>query len=208
VAIADPSKRIEGYPNDPPREKEVLRFKTYEYDLPFNYPNVEVKRYWHGGEKHGVELFPIKQTDINQQSLMPGDSIVIQEDEPIVEVAVIGSACTPPGYVTLEAEMIDGERRDDETVRALPIRFRADNLWGMHLRGDLLKAGPEVTYRHSPVTGMSCAIFQIPKSKLVRIKSGSTVPGWEEDNYPDDIHYSIRVIRVTVVDPQSPNGKV
>src|SRR5262249_43825812 len=115
---------------------------------------------------------------------------------------------TPPGYVTLEAEMIDGERRDDETVRALPIRFRADNLWGMHLRGDLLKAGPEVTYRHSPVTGMSCAIFQIPKSKIDRIKCGSTVPGSEEDNYPDDIHYSLRVIRVTVVHPQSPNGKV
>jgi hypothetical protein len=196
------STRIKGYPNDSPREKEELRFKTYEYDVPFNYPNVEVKRYWHGGEKHGLELFPIKQTDINQQSLMPADSIVIHEDEPIVEVAVIGSACTPPGYVTLEADLVDGERRDDETIRALPVRFRADNLWGMHLRGDLLKEGPEVTYRNLPVTGMSCAVFQIPKSKTVRIKGGSTVPGWEEDNYPDDIHYSFRVIRVTVVESQ------
>ena len=33
-----------------------------------------------------------------------------------------------------------------------------------------------------------------------RIQGGSTVPGWEEDNYPDDIHYSFRVIRVTVVE--------
>ncbi len=78
----------------------------------------------------------------------------------------------------------------------------------MHLRGDLLQAGPEVTYRNSPITGMSCAIFQIPKSKLVRIKSGSTIPGWEEDNYPDDIHYSIRIIRVTVVEDGKSNGRV
>jgi hypothetical protein len=196
----DESTRIRGYPGDAPRRKEVLRFKTYEYDVPFNYPNVEVKRHWHGGEKHGLELFPIKQTDINQQSLMPADSIVIREDEPIVEVAVIGSACTPPGYVTLEADLAEGERRGDETIRALPVRFRADYLWGMHLRGDLLKEGPEVTYRHLPVAGMSCAIFQIPKATTVRIKGGSTIPGWDEDNYPDDIHYSFRVIRVTVVD--------
>jgi hypothetical protein len=174
--------------------------------MPFNYPNVQVRRVWYGSEPHGVELFPIKQTDIHKQSLMPADSIVIHEDEPIVSVVVIGSACTPPGYVTLEAEPIDGERRGDETVRALPMRFRVDNLWGMHLRGDLLREGPEVTYRTLPVAGMSCAVFHLPKSRTVRIKGGSTVPGWEEDNYPDDIHYSFRVIRVTVVDQDGKAG--
>ncbi len=48
MAVADTSKRIKGYPNDPPREKEVLRFKTYEYDMPFNYANVEVMSLWNG----------------------------------------------------------------------------------------------------------------------------------------------------------------
>jgi hypothetical protein len=207
VAIADPSKRIQGYPNDRPRQKEVLRFKTYEYDMPFNYPNVQVRRVWYGSEPHGVELFPIKQTDPERgSSHRPADSIAIVEAHPIVRVAVVGSACTPPGWVTLEVEPVEGVRRTDETVADLPLRFRADNLWGMHLRGDLLREGPEVTYRNLPVAGMSCAVFHLPKSRTVRIKGGSTVPGWEEDNYPDDIHYSFRVIRVTVVDQDGKAG--
>jgi hypothetical protein len=57
-----------------------------------------------------------------------------------------------------------------------------------------------------PVAGMSCAVFHLPKSRTVRINGGSTVPGWEEDNYPDDIHYSFRVIRVTVVDQDGKAG--
>jgi hypothetical protein len=199
MAQVDMSKRIEGYPNDAPREKEVLRLKTYEYSVPFNYPNVEVDRVWHGGEKHGMELFLIKQGENYSQTFLPADSIVIDEDEPIVAVAVVGSACTPPGYIMLEAEPIDGERRPKESPRALPMRFRADNLWGMHLRADLLTASPDVHYAQLPVAGMSCARFDIPKSSRVRIKGGSTVPGWEDDNHPDDNHYSFRIIRLTVV---------
>lgn len=51
---------------------------------------------------------------------------------------------------------------------------------------------------HIPVAGMSCAIFEIPKSKKIIIKGGSAIAGWHEDNYPDDAHYSFRIIRITV----------
>jgi hypothetical protein len=203
VVVSLTDKRIEGYPGDPPQERELLHLKTYEYRMPFNYPNATVDRVWHGRESVGVELFPIKQTDIHVQSGLPADSIVIEEDEPIVRVAVIGSACTPPGYVTLEAELVEGQRRGDELIRSLPVRFRADNLWGMHLRWDLVQASPDVTYKQLPVAGMSCAVFEIPKSRKVWIKAGSTIPGWHEDNYPDDIHYAIRIVRTTVVSSAS-----
>ena len=33
-------RRITGYPDDAPREKKELELKTYEYEFPFNYPNV------------------------------------------------------------------------------------------------------------------------------------------------------------------------
>jgi hypothetical protein len=143
----------------------VLRFKIYEYNFLFNYSNIEVKRVYHGSEKHGMALFLIKQTAIHKQSPMPANSIVTRKNEPIVRVVMIGSAYTLPGYVTLEADPIRGERRDGETIRAVPIRFRADNLWRMHLRSDLLTTEPEVTYEHLPVAGMSYEIFEMPKSK-------------------------------------------
>ena len=69
----------------------------------------------------------------------------------------------------------------------LPARF-AD-------RGLAIKA----IYREFPLAGMSCAVFAIPPSKSVRVMGGGAVPGWHEDNWPDDVQYSFRTIRVTVV---------
>ncbi len=197
------SKKVPPY-EDEVRGKEELVLKTYEYVLPFNYSNVEVNRSWHGGEQHGMELFPI--TSVDGKHHHPSDSITIVEEEPVVKVVVIGSACTPPGYVTVEAKTIDGFRRLKEDLEAMPVRFRQDGLWGMHLRVDLLreKAGDAYTekakshYKELPITGMSCAIFEIPKSKKVIVKGGSAIGGWNEDTYPDDAHYSFRIIRVTV----------
>jgi hypothetical protein len=53
--------------------------------------------------------------------------------------------------------------------------------------------------REFPLAGMSCAIFEIPESKKIRISGGSQIPGWTDDTYPDDAHYSFRIIRTTVV---------
>ena len=65
-----------------------------------------------------------------------GDCIVVREEKPIVRVVVIGSACTPPGYVQVECEELASWRRKDELRTIMPVRFRINNLWGMHLRGD------------------------------------------------------------------------
>ena len=55
-------------------------------------------------------------------------------------------------------------------------------------------------YRELPLTGMSSALFSIPRSEKVRIMAGSEILGWTNDSYPDDAHYSIKMIRVTVCD--------
>ena len=54
-------------------------------------------------------------------------------------------------------------------------------------------------YREFPDVGMSCAIFSIPRAYRVVVTGGSEVFGWQEDNFPDDIHYSFRIIRTTVL---------
>lgn len=215
-------QRVPGYENEPLREKTELALKTYEYLIPFNYPNVEVKRHqYHGPEFHGMELLTIN-TGADNLGQVPADTIVIHEDDPIVRVAVIGSACTPPGYVTLEAEPTEEFRRYNELAEALPVRFRIDNLWGMHLRLDQwLGKGEDdrplpqeftehwpgfadgtlrCTSREMPLAGMSCAIFEIPRSKKVAISGGGAVAGWTSDSGgADDCHYSFRIIRTTVV---------
>ena len=199
MATEAADKRITGYPNDPPRERKALNLTTYEYEFPFNYPNVVVDRVWVGGERHGIELFPIKTTDGSTATTqLPADWIVIEEDEPMVRVAVIGSACTPPGSILVECDTIDSFRHDGENERAVSARFRVDNLWGMHLRADLLQQGG--SYHALPVAGMSCAVLEIPPSHRVRVSGMGAIPAWSEDGYPDDVHYSIRYIRTTVAE--------
>ena len=217
--------------DDPVRPKKELKLKTYEYELPFNYDNVVVERIWQGGETHGMELNPTNTLCTSGDKHIPGDGLTITEEEPIVRVEVIGSACTPPGFVMVEAEPVEGWRRADELAEVMPTRFRIDNLWGMHLRADqwLRKAGGDfepwqgkenypatdrlpgwlkrrgadakMIYQELPITGMSCAIFAIPPSRRVTIMGGSTFPGWHGDNNPDDVQYSFRMIRVTVSIP-------
>ena len=227
--MSDSDKRIVGYPDDPPRPKKELKLRTYEYEMPFNYENVVVDRIWQGGEFHGVEMNPTNTLCTSGDKHLPGDAIIITEEEPIVRVEVIGSACTPPGHIMLEAEPIEGWRRPDEVSEVMPTRFLIDRLWGMHLRADQWirkmkeddnfepsshpEAYPErlpekfasrgyamkAIAREFPLAGMSCAVFAIPPSKKVAIMGGGAVLGWHDENWPDDVQYSFRTIRVTVV---------
>ncbi len=42
-------KRVEGY-QDSEQQRKKLNLVTYEYELPFNYPNIQVnRRFYHGG---------------------------------------------------------------------------------------------------------------------------------------------------------------
>jgi len=194
---SEDSQRVEPY-DQPVQERERLDIgPTYLYEHPFNYPNIEVDRSFPGGEEHGLELMPVPEIQGND----PADRIILSEDEAIVRVVVIGSACTAPGWVALEADPIEEYPTNvdpPDTEKQLPVRFRETDLWGQHLRGDS-HIDKEGTYREHPHTGMSCATFEIPRSTSVEIFAGSEVPGWRNDNYPDDFHYSIRQIRTTVV---------
>ncbi len=372
-------KRTPGYPLDKPRPKEEITFKTYEYDLPFNYENIDVwRKEYYGGEFHGIELYTtnkpsppalVRRLVPNQWSLLQtaavvppeaafvemaldiadmqdgekiwvsdpfvglvdddwnanddipaattnllanpelalegdkprdwtlhigqlksitsdsgaggglsvcfegaqislrqrvavkpfqrivlktmiksnvslprtvalfpnwvdkkgnalsdiaGDCIVVRETEPIVRVAVIGSACTPPGWVTCDCEVLEDFYGRNDFVRCVaPVRFRQNGLWGMHLRFDQWGAteGPtneeipqgmidrypgieaykvKTKFQEFPFTGMSSAVFEIPRSKKVIIMGGSETAGFLTDAYPDDNHYSFRTLRITV----------
>jgi hypothetical protein len=226
------------YPHVAPQRKTRLVTETFEYDMPFKYDNIRVVRWFTPGrEGHGVELGVINavpQPGLRDPLPHEADHIVIEEPEPIIRVAVIGSACTPPGYVQLECDPVPEWRNSWESSSALPVRFRAENLWGMHLRVDALmaksavdpKIGPPAGmsyeampeaikalypstrdnpwhtkshYGENPLAGMSCAVFEIPPSRRVRISGGSISTGWMSDNFPTDNHYSFRTIRTTVL---------
>ncbi len=216
----------------PVLERREMQLRTFEYLAPFKYHNVEVERSIIGGEPHGIELETTPPWQLGEQeyardqedgarSKHYADGIVITEDVPIVSVAVIGSACTPPGYITLEGEPVEAWRNADEIVEAMPVRMRIENLWGQHLRVDQIletegetagrpypermpdrwqgfSSGTRVTSCESPLTGMRCAIFEMPPCRSVRISGGSINVGWKRDNDPDDHHYSFRMIRTTV----------
>ena len=53
-------------------------------------------------------------------------------------------------------------------------------------------------YRENPLVGMSCAIFEIPRSHRVIITGGSEICAWRDDDFPDDVHYSFTIIRTTL----------
>ncbi len=225
-------QRVDPYP-DPPQTRIKMVTETYEYHLPFNYANITVARqYQKGREFHGVEMNPVNSVAQDDRHLPP-DTITIVETDPIVRVAVIGSACVPPGYVSLEAEPTEDFYSPVDVPGVAAVRYRVNNLWGMHLRCDnwlsiadgcvrdedgreypdipqarkdivpgLAKYRTKGHWRENPLAGMSSATFEIPASRKVVISGGSEVCAWTNDNFPDDVHYSFRIIRVTVTTPK------
>ena len=137
------------YPHVEMQKKTRLVTETYEYEMPFKYENIRVFRHFMmAREPHGVEMgmvnFNFPDGAEEPQDLV-GDSITIEEAHPVVRVAVIGSACTPPGYVQIECEPVEEWRNRYELRTVMPPRFRINNLWGMHLRVDqVASATPEV----------------------------------------------------------------
>ena len=220
-------KKVHPYQDEVQKRTVYGGLRTYEYLVPFNYDNINVVRIYDGGETHGMELNPINafRPDPSQP---PADYIEVIEQEPIIQVEVIGSACTPPGYIQLMFEPCDGFYRNDEAAGIIAPRMRIDNLWGMHLRVDqYCTHTPNVTRyegdepydkkpttgwwgnwwsdkymktdnREFPLIGFSCGVFSVPRAKSVKITGGGQTPGWVGDNYTCDNHYSFRIIRTTV----------
>jgi hypothetical protein len=171
--------------------------KTYEYWAPFNYPNIKVDL---GREDSGAEF----NMDGVELDIPPHGAITIAEDEPIVAVEVIGSACVSPGYVILHAEPSDWK------YPRTGVKMKIENLWGEHNLWDIWSKGVDESCRHA---GMSSAHFSIPESKKVTILGGSSTdiePGIPGATHPskmtadesgkawNDPHYCVRIIRVTV----------
>ncbi len=222
-------RRVKGFEHVPPQTRERLVTEEYEYRAPFNYENIVVHReYLSGQEHHGVEINPVNSIGADDDHLQP-DTITVEEEHPIVRVVVIGSACQPPGFINLEAFPTEEFYKPEDPPGTYAPRFRAENLWGMHLRagtwlgvsdgpitdnwgrqyGEIPEARKELKpvlrkYRmkshlwEHPLAGMSCATFEIPKSKKIAISGGSQHYGWSADHCPDDIHYSFNTIRVCV----------
>lgn len=225
-------RAVHPYP-DPVQQPVVYDLETREYHMPFNYRNFVHKVHMSDPANAGLELGSVnsayRKMDGGTNDDLPSDCLQITEKNPIVRVAVIGSACTPPGYVQLEADVCEGFDRPDTVQGVLPTRFRIDGLWGMHLRGDQWMKSSDtpgdplpgdyvdtwpynasrdfrkkhvmtgVTYRNFPLAGMSCAIFEIPASHTVRVLGGAAQPGWTDDSSPNDNHYAFRIIRTTVI---------
>ena len=167
---------------------EVYREKTYCYCHPFQYPNI------------GVELGRVGEynPDGVELDVPPHGAITIEQDEPIIAVTVIGSACVTPGYVILNAEPLIWQ------YPRTGVKMKVKNLWGQHVRANMWDRGIDEGWDQA---GMSSARFDIPESSKVTIMGGSEhdVGTWlndETDQVDDDndAHYNFRIIRVTVHD--------
>ena len=158
--------------NNTRQTREVSRVKTYTYWAPFNYDNVTVEL---GRPGTGVEF----NMDGAELDIYPYGSITIEEEEPIVAVAVIGSGCSSQAQVWLEAEPLEWK------YPRTGVRMMKRDLWGMHIRYDAWRSTDE-SWNDA---GLSSARFDLPESKKVIIGGGSMGA---------DPHYCVRIIRVDV----------
>ena len=203
--VRNPARDEEGWENLPNRgrtelESEVVRMaeagtpqEGLEYNpevsedwAPFNYDNfcVELGR----TEPYlGAEF----NTDGVELDVPPYGAITFVEDDPIIGVDVIGSACVPPGFVQIFAEPLEWK------YPRTGVKMKVDGLWGEHLRVNLWKKGVDEGWR---TAGLSSAHFRLPDSSKVTIMAGSNfdVAKRDMDNGRHDAHYCIRIIRVIV----------
>jgi len=162
---------------------------TREYWAPFLYPNVlcELGRTepYVGAEfnEDGVEL-----------DIPPFGAITIEENDPIVGVTVIGSACVSPGFVLLHVEPLEWK------YPRSGLKMKVDGLWGAHQRIEPWRAGVDEGW---PWAGMSSARFHTPPAQKVTIMAGSQLDICQLDiqNMRHDAHYCVRIVRVTVKRP-------
>ena len=192
-----------------PQQRKAFGLAYYQYDAPFNYGNfrVELGRPWENAANQSRPDAPEedlgKRTDdydpdyvgaeVNpdgvELDVPPYGAITLIEDEPIVEVTVIGSACVPPGFVLLFNEPVEW------VYPRTGVKMRVDNLWGEHIRGHLRRKTVDEGYRDA---GLSCAVFRTPPCKKITIMGGSqhTLDALDFKNMRHDAHYAVRHIYV------------
>ena len=193
------------------QERKPFTLIHYQYDAPFFYGNfrVELGRPWENATNQSEPDLPEEEWGIMTPELKPGyvgaefnsdgveldvppyGAITFTEEEPIVEVTVIGSACVPPGFVQLYGEPVEWK------YPRSGVKMRADNLWGEHLRVEMWNNGFDESYRDA---GMSCAVFRMPPCNKITIMAGSqhVLDAPDFSNMRHDAHYAVRHIYVGV----------
>jgi len=185
-----------------------------QYDAPFLYANfrVELGRPWENATNHAQPDVPEDEWGVLTPENRPGyvgaevnpdgveldvppyGAITFVEEDPIIEVTVIGSACVPPGYALLFGEPVEWK------YWRTGVTMRADNLWGEHMRWDTWSKGVDEGYRDA---GLSCALFRTPPCRKITIMAGSqhTLDAPDFTNMRHDAHYAVRHIYVGVQRP-------
>lgn len=198
------------------QEPHVFTVTYRQYDAPFFYDNfrVELGRPWENATNGAQPDVPEDEWGIITPDLSPGyvgaefnsdgveldvppyGAITFIEDEPIVEVTVLGSACVPPGYVLLFGEPVEWR------YKRSGVKMRVDGLWGEHMRWDIWTKGVDESYRDA---GLSCAVFRTPPCTKITLMAGSqhTLDAPDFENMRHDAHYAVRHIYVGVQGPAS-----
>ena len=186
-------ERVQMAKDNTPQKRLSYSIKRYEYDAPFNYPNVNCEL---GRVKAGTGAHP----DGMELDIPPFGAVTIEEDEPIIAVTVIGSPCIEPGTVLLFGEPL--EYKDGRTG----VRYKVKDLYGEHLYG--WGANERFNEGHRNC-GLTTAQFEIPACRKVTIMGYSQLdlqisyPGHGpagalgyQDGWGNDAHYNIRTVRV------------
>jgi len=177
------------------QKRQVHSVRRYEYEAPFNYPNVHCEL---GREGTGTGPHP----DGMELDVPPFGAVTVEEQEPIIGVVVIGSPCIPPGTVLLFGEPLQWK------YARTGVRFKQTNLWGEHLYGWGASDRFDEGNRHC---GLVSARFDIPDCRKVTIMAygqldvhvsmpgrAPNVPMERRGDWWSDAHFNIRTIRVTV----------
>ncbi len=194
-----------------PQDRKPFQVVHYQYDAPFFYPNfrVELGRPWENATNRAEPDVPDEQWGEMSEALRPGyvgaefnpdgveldvppyGCITFVEDDPIIEVTVIGSACVPPGYILLFGEPVEW------SYWRTGVKMRAEGLWGEHIRWDLWCKGAHEDYRDA---GLSCAVFRTPPCAKITLMAGSqhTLDAPDFENMRHDAHYAVRHVYVGV----------
>lgn len=166
------------------QKREEYPTVTYQYWAPFKYCNFSVEL---GDTTKGAEY----NADGVELDVPPYGAITFVEKEPIVGVTVLGSSCCAPGTVYLHCEPL---------LWKFPrsgVKFKAENLWGEHLRAYVWSKGIREQYKKC---GLFSAYFAIPESSKVTIMGHGAfdIEQRDYDTNHYDAHLTVRMIRVDV----------
>ncbi|MEA3403611.1 MAG: hypothetical protein U9R79_20375 [Armatimonadota bacterium] len=176
------------------QQRLVYSVRRYEYEAPFNYPNVNCE---YGREGTGTGPHP----DGVELDVPPFGAVTVEEQEPIIGVTVIGSPCTPPGTVYVFGEPVEWK------YGRSGVKFKRTGLWGEHIYGWKPGTPLDEGNRHA---GLCSAHFDIPDCRKVTIMgagqldvvigpgAGPNVPLENLDGWWNDPHFNIRVVRIAV----------